>query len=150
MLKRTCWILCSDISIFEVVLCHINNFSSLTLINVWWKELDFSSYLFKFLSVRQQYICSTIFFAKFSFLFFSQNFRFIFSQNFLIIFFALFAKQIEVKFREKSENFRIFLERTKCNCEAKWSRKKKFLRFFPFAGNPSFKSIVIHRSARKI
>ena len=32
--KKTCGMLCSDSSIFEVILCHINNFSSFTLINV--------------------------------------------------------------------------------------------------------------------
>ena len=36
--------------ISEVSLCHINNFSFFTLINVWWREFDFTSYLFKFLS----------------------------------------------------------------------------------------------------
>ena len=49
LLKRTCGILCSsESSIFEVLLCHKNNFSSFTLINVWWREVDFTSYLFKF------------------------------------------------------------------------------------------------------
>ena len=32
--ERTFGILCSDSSIFEVLLCHINNFSFFTLINV--------------------------------------------------------------------------------------------------------------------
>ena len=44
--------------IFEVLLCHINSFSFFTLINVWWREFDLVSYLFKFLPVRPQYICS--------------------------------------------------------------------------------------------
>ena len=34
LLKRTCGIICSYTSIFEVLSCHINNFSSFTLINV--------------------------------------------------------------------------------------------------------------------
>ena len=33
---------CSDISMFKVLLCHINNFSSFT-INVWWGEFDIGS-----------------------------------------------------------------------------------------------------------
>ena len=31
-----------------VLFCHINNFFSFTLINVWWRESDFTRYLFKF------------------------------------------------------------------------------------------------------
>ena len=39
----------------------------------------------------------------------------------------------EAKFRDKSENFRIFHEQTKCENEAKWSRKKNFREtIFPF------------------
>ena len=59
ILKRTCGILCSDSSTFEFLLCHMNNFFSFTLINVWWREFNFPNYLFKFLSVRPQYICLT-------------------------------------------------------------------------------------------
>ena len=57
--KRTSGILCSDSAIFEVLLCHINNFSSFTVINVW-REFDFFSHLFQFLSVRSQRIRSTV------------------------------------------------------------------------------------------
>ena len=39
LLKRTCGNLCSDSSIFEVLLCHINNLSSFTLINVFEENL---------------------------------------------------------------------------------------------------------------
>ena len=60
MLKKK---LSSDTSIFEVLLCLINNFSSFTLIYVWWREFDFSSYLFKSLSVRPQYIRSIMTFS---------------------------------------------------------------------------------------
>ena len=85
-------------SIFEVLLCHINNFSSFTLINVWWREFDFSGYLLKFLSVRPQYIGSTMtmrlcIFRKI-FVFYriiSQNFRFLFSRNFCFIYFEMFS-----------------------------------------------------------
>ena len=51
--KKSCGILCCDSSVIEVLLClFINNFSYFTLKNVWWREFDFSSYLFKFLSVN--------------------------------------------------------------------------------------------------
>ena len=83
------------------------------------------------------------FFAKFSHYFFREIFALffrIFSRNFRIFYLAkiqhFFAKQIEAKFREKSEkskNLRIIRERTKCENEAKWSRKKKI-----FAKNAKF------------
>ena len=74
-----------------------------------------------------------LFFREICALFFSRNFRIIFFgifwQNFRIFYFVkishFFAKQIEAKFREKSENFRIFRERTKCENAAKWSQKKQ-------------------------
>ena len=125
MLKRTCGILCSDTSIFKVLLCHINNFSYFTLINTWWREFDFSSYLFKFLYVRPQYIRSTmtmglcffmqnfcvfriisILFREIFVLFFREIFIFIFSRNFRIIFgklikFSHFSRANEMQnFRE--------------------------------------------------
>ena len=150
MLKRTCGILCSDTSIFEILLCQNNNLSSFTVINVWWREFDFSSYLFKFLSVRPQYTRSTkimrlcffciilFFFREMFVLFFGEIFalffRIIFFAKFSHYFFShFFAKQIEAKFCERSENFRIFRERTKCENEAKWTRNfffanAKFLR----------------------
>ena len=71
LLKRTCEILCSNISIFEVLLCRIINFSSFTLLNVWWREFNFtnaklSHYLFaKF---------SHYLFAKFSLYFYCEIF----------------------------------------------------------------------------
>ena len=85
-------------------------------INVWWREFDFISYLFKFLPVRPQYIRSifAIFFREiFSLFFFDflRNFRLIFSLTFALVFlrnFRFFAKQIEVKFCEKTESSRIF------------------------------------------
>ena len=107
MLKRTCGILCSDTSIFEVLLFHINNFFSFTFRNVWWREFDFSIYLFKFLYVRPQFIrstmtirlcifrkilCFSISFREIFALFFSRNFRIIFSQNRLKQNFAKNAK----------------------------------------------------------
>ena len=101
LLRRTCGILCSDSSIFEVLLCHLNKSSFFTFINVWWREFDFISYLFKFLPVHPQYIRSI-------FALFSLNVRIIFSRNFCIFYFDFFAKQIKVKFCEKSEKFCIF------------------------------------------
>ena len=95
MLKRTCGILCSDTSIFEVLLCHINNFSSFTLTNVWWREFDFSSYLFKFLSVRPQYIRSTM---NVRLCFFRKNLVF-FRKIFVLFFREIFASSISQKFR---------------------------------------------------
>ena len=86
-------------------------------------EFDFSSYLFKFLSVRPQYIRSTMtmrlsIFCKIL-VFFSHDFHFLF--------------------------FRIFRERLKCKNKAKWTWKKNFRKkckifakqFFCFAGNPN-------------
>ena len=92
---------CILCSIFEVLLCHLNKSSFFTFINVWWREFDFISYLFKFLPVHPQYIRSI-------FALFSLNVRIIFSRNFCIFYFDFFAKQIEVKFCEKSEKFCIF------------------------------------------
>ena len=112
--------------IFEVLLCHINNFSSFTLINVWWREFDFSSYLLKFLSVRQQYILqpwlwSYVFFANFfaQFPFFSQNFRFIFLQKFSLYFRIIFFAFVREIFA-----FSFSRNRLKWNC-----RKKNFAKF---------------------
>ena len=102
-LKRTCGILCSDTSIFKVLLCHY--FSSFTLINVWWREFDFSNLSFC-LSVHNihtfnhdykamYFFCKKklwffriifIFFAKFSFYFFREIFAL-----FYRIFFAKFS-----------------------------------------------------------
>ena len=92
---------CILCSIFEVLLCHLNKSSFFTFINVWWREFDFISYLFKFLPVHPQYIRSI-------FALFSLNVRIIFSRNFCIFYFEFFAEQIEVKFCEKSEKFCIF------------------------------------------
>jgi len=79
----------------------------------------------------------TIFFAKFRIIFIAKFPHFLFRENF-----TLLTKQIEAKFREKHENFRIFLERTKCENEAKWSRKTFFAkRIFLFAGKPSPKCV---------
>ena len=53
------------------------------------------------------------------FAFFLHDFHF-FREIFVLFFRVIFfAKQIEAKFREKSENFHIFRERTKCENEAK-------------------------------
>ena len=92
LLRRTCGILCSDSSIFKVLSCHKSNFSSITLLNVWWREFDSTSYLFKFLSVR------------------TRNFRIIFSRNVRIIYIAkysynFFAKQIKAKFSRNDFSF---------------------------------------------
>ena len=85
-------------------------------INVWWREFDFISYLFKFLSVRPQYIRSifAIFFREiFSLFFFDflRNFRLIFSLTFALVFLR---------------NFRFF-------CETDWSeilwKNRKFSHF---------------------
>ena len=81
------------------------------------------------------------FFAKFS-RFFSRIFRIIFfSRNFRIIFFReifaffYFAKISHFLFRE---NFRIFRERTKCENEAKFSRKMRNFceTIFPYRWKP--------------
>ena len=128
-LQRSCGILCSDSSIFEVLLCHINNFSSFTLINIWWREFDFISYLFKFLFKPSKFciIIREIFalFFREIFAFFAIFFGF-FCENFAFSSFAkilhFFAKEIDTKFREKSENSHSFHKRTKC--KAKGSRKK--------------------------
>ena len=56
---------------------------------------------------------------------------YVFFANFL----CFFAKQIEAKFREKSENFCIFSERTKCKNKAKWSQKKIFAKNVKFLRN---------------
>ena len=80
-------------------ICHKNNFSSITWINVWWREFDSTSYLFKFLSVR------------------TRNFRIIFSRNVRIIYIAkysynffakilhFFEKQIKAKFSRNDFSF---------------------------------------------
>ena len=72
LIPKNCGILCSDSSIFEVLLCHINYFSSFT------KCLNFA-HVFK----------NSVFFTKFSHLF--TKFLHFFSLNFRIIFCELFA-----------------------------------------------------------
>ena len=56
------------------------NFSSFTFINVWWREFDSNSYLFKFPSVRPKYIrfrhIFTLFFAKILHFQYRENFAF--------------------------------------------------------------------------
>ena len=101
MLKRTCGILCSYSSIFEVLLCHINNFSSFTYFTY------FNTYVKPWLwaSQLQERIMRNFR------IFLSRYFR-IFPRNIRILY---FAKKIEAKYRGKSENFRIFPERTKKN-----------------------------------
>ena len=110
LLKRTCEILCSNISIFEVLLCRIINFSSFTLLNVWWREFNFtnaklSHYLFAKFSHYLFAKFSHYFFCEILALFLSLNFRIIFSRNFRIFsrnfvktakIFASFAKQLLV------------------------------------------------------
>ena len=135
------------------------HFSSFSLINVWWREFDFSSYLFKFLSVRPQYICSTMtmrlcIFRKICVLF---RIVFIFVCGIFVLFFckifAFFAKFSHYFFRKIfafiRKIFCIFREQTKCENEAKRLRKKiceKFeiftKRFFLFAENPTFVPLV--------
>ena len=95
LLRRTCGILCSDSSIFKVLICHKNNFSSITWINVWWREFDSTSYLFKFLSVRTRN------FREMFALFISRNIQIIFSRKFFIF----FAKQIKAKFSRADFSF---------------------------------------------
>ena len=104
---------------------------------------------FKFLSVHPQYISSTIFFAKFSHNFFAKFFIIFiakFSPHFFAKFREIFAFSISQKFhifREtdwseispKNEHFRIFLERTKCENKAKWSRKIFFAKNAKFLRN---------------
>ena len=107
---------CSDILLFKVLLCHINNFSFFTLINVWWREYDFNSYRLKFFYV------SYFFLQNFHFTFFAT-----FSHNFFYEIFVLFSLRNFRTFREQfkakfSEN-KYFRERTIWNNEAKWSQK---------------------------
>ena len=117
-LKRSCGIQCSDSSIFEVLVCHINNFYSFTFINVCRGKFDFTIYLFKFLSVRPQNMRSTVIMSQ---PITRKNFEF----------FTLFF----VNFSHFLWNFR---ERTKCENEAKWSLKmRNFLEtIFPFRWKP--------------
>ena len=149
MLRRTCGILCSDTSIFEVLSCHINNFSSFTLINVWWREFDFSIYLNKFLSVRPQYIRSImtmrlcIFCQHFCVFFriifiFSRNFRiFYFAKNFALFFSPFFAKIFAFSNSRKFSHFSRVNE----------MRKK---RFYLFAGNPKQPTPTLYYKILKI
>ena len=128
--QKNSGILCSDSSIFEVLLCHINNFSSVTLINVWWREFDFTSYLLKFLSARALYICSTVimsqpitrknllmdqsqhFTENFHIIFLGEIFALFFLRNFRIVFFCkIFRIFSPFLFRE---NFAFFREQVKC------------------------------------
>ena len=98
---------CYDISWFEVLLCHMNNFSSFTLINVWWREFDFNSYRFKFFYVSH--------FFQEIFAIFSQYFSREIFALFSLKIFRIFAKQFKAKY---SEN-KYFRERTIWENEAK-------------------------------
>ena len=98
---------CSDSSWFEVLLCHMNNFSSFTLINVWWREFDFNSYRFKFFYVSH--------FFQEIFAIFSQDFSREIFALFSLKIFRIFAKQFKAKY---SEN-KYFRERTIWENEAK-------------------------------
>ena len=68
LLKRTCGILNSGSSIFEVRI----SFIIIYLINVWWREFYFTSYLFKFMSVSPQYIRFSL---KFRIFYFAKELR---------------------------------------------------------------------------
>ena len=121
--------------IIEILLCHINNFSSYTLKHVWWKEFDFSVIFLSFCPSTHKERIFWIDQSIFA-LFFSQNFRIIFriflrnlhiifshfSRNICIFVILFFAKQIKAKFLEKKENFRIFREKTKCEKNRTFSR----------------------------
>ena len=100
------------------------------------------------LSVHNTYVLfSQYFFAKFSHYFFSrifciiflQNFRIIFSLTFALVFlrnFRFFAKQIEVKFCEKTESSRIFWSEWNAKIYFFCEKCKIFAkRFFLFTGN---------------
>ena len=147
MRKKTFGILCSKSSIFEVLLCHINNFSSFTLLNVLWREFDFSNYLFKFLSIHKSSpmtlsrpIKNSTFLAKISC--FWHHFRLL-SRNFYLFFFAKFFDYFFAKFshifREIlaffSEVSRKFLGKTFFRKNAKFSRYD----FFLFRCKPYFR-----------
>ena len=114
LLKRTCGIFCSawKLNIWSL-LCHINNFSSLTLTNIWWREFDINN-------------------AKFSHDFFATFLHYLFREICAWFFREIFAFSILNR-----------LKRTKCENKAKWSQKKiceKYeifvKRFFLLAGNP--------------
>ena len=88
------------------------------------KELvEFSALIPQFLKFYYVILIISLplfFYTKFS--------HYVFREFFTLFFSNFFAKQIVAKFREKSENFRIFRERTKCENEAKWSRKMRNFR----------------------
>ena len=106
MLKR---ILCSDGSIFEVILYHINNFSS--LINFWWREFDFKSFLG---------FCLSFFLSFHDF--------FVFLRNFCMFFRKIFALFWSQNFRILCIIFAKFLHYSHANEMRKWSKMvEKFL-----------------------
>ena len=138
MLKRTCGIFCSDTAQYLKFYCHINNFSYFTLINVWWREFDFSSYLFKFVS--PQYIRSIMTIRLCVFVFF--RIISIFFAKFYIYFFAKFSHNFFAKFSHYffrisiSRKFRIFLRnRSKRN----FAKKAKIFAFFTSEQNAKTK-----------
>ena len=109
-----------DTSIFEVLLCHINNFSSFTLINL----ISLAIFLSFCLTVHNTYVqprlWGYVFFAQ-MFVFFSHNFHFflakfshdIFRENFEFSIsrkFSHFSRANEMRKRSKmvakNENFR--------------------------------------------
>ena len=104
-------------SIFEVLLCHINYFSPFTLKNVWRRDFDFISYLFKFLSVFFPRNFCIIYASKFSRHFFI-CLHFLFRENL-----AFFCKKGWSEISQKNENFLIFREQMKC--EMKWNGREK-------------------------
>ena len=118
-------------------------------INVWWREFDFISYLFKFLPVRPQYIRSifAIFFREIFSLFFFANFlHYFFAEfshnifaNFRISIFAKFSLFCETDWSEilrKNRKFSYFLERMKCENIFFCEKCKIFAkRFIFFTGN---------------
>ena len=82
---------------------HIKNFSSFTLINVWWRKFDFSTYIFKFLSVH---IRSPTTMSQPI----TRNFR-----SFRNIFFATFSHLGEILWKkQKGEKTRKFYFRERC------------------------------------
>ena len=111
---------------FEVLFCHIN---------------DFSSYLFKFLSVHNTYVqpwlWGYVFFAKYlcflhDFHFFSRNFSIIFSQNLRIIFFANFCiflrNRLKWNFAIKAKIFEFFARERNVKRSEMVAKNAKFSR----------------------
>ena len=133
----------STLRTFEVLLCHINNFFCFTLINVLWRDFDFSSYLSEFLSAhvrshkptnyKKESYKWNFFFIKFS-LFLTKIFAFPF-HNFL-------AKQIEANFAKKVKMFAFFVNKRnaqKFSAKFFFAINAKFLRNnFPFRWNPGY------------